>query len=157
MLNGTTVKAPPKKPGFGILVYALAAALAVLAIDWFLREGAQEASGRGAALVHGLRGLWELAEPARTAAGEWLATHSWRPFLMVTGGLALFGLLLMRGMPPCPKRSVIDFFATTSALLFVFSGTLYGAFLLTGNWHSAKLAVAALILFLLGARLKRVR
>lgn len=89
------------------------------------------------------------------AIGRWLATHSWRPFLIATGGAALFGMLALRRMPAGRARSFIDYASGACGFLFAVAGTLYGFFVLTGSWHTARLCVAVLVLFLVGALLKR--
>lgn len=157
MNHENAAAAPTTKPKFGLLAYALIAILAVFAGDWFLRDGLTVLHHHVGSVLDGTAVAWRATGDWRADAWGWLEVHSWRPFLMVTAAIALFGLLMMRGMPPSRSRSVIDAIATTSAVMFVGAGVFYGAYTLTGNWHTAKTLVGLLGLLFLGARLKRVR
>jgi hypothetical protein len=87
--------------------------------------------------------------------GQFLVTHSWRPFLIVTGCGALFGMLALRHLPPGRVRVLIDYGSAACGFLFAVAGTLYGLFKLTGSWHAAQLCAAVLVLFFIGALTKR--
>ncbi len=89
------------------------------------------------------------------AVGQFLATHSWRPFLIVTGCAALFGMLALRHVPPGRSRVLIDYASAACGFLFTVAGTLYGLFTLTGSWQTAQLCAAVLVLFVIGSLLKR--
>ena len=89
------------------------------------------------------------------AVGQFLATRSWRPFLIVTGCAALFGMLALRHVPPGLARVLIDYASAACGFLFAVAGTLYGLFTLTGSWQTAQLCAAVLVLFGIGALLRR--
>lgn len=135
-----------------ITLYAFITLAVVFVLDHVLTGAASPGWTYLADLLHS---AWSATDPARNVAGDWLATRSWRPFLIATGGTALFCLFVLRNMPRSRARSIIDFIGSTCAALFVIAGTLYGAYVLTDSWHSAKLVAGVLVLFFVGALLRR--
>lgn len=136
--------------------YAVATVLVVFVLDRVLTG---EWSGFVWSLIKGIGSVFGFAGSSAggvlDAITTKLGTMSWRPFLIVTGAVGLFCALSMRGMPPGSTRRIVDFVGTTSALLFLFMGSLYGLKLFFDSWKTAQNVMGAIALFLLLAWIKK--
>lgn len=140
---------------FRIAGYALAALAVVVIADRLMSGDVAANVGSSNLLSDAFEHVARIVAPLFDTATTWAGKRSWRPFLMATAGVGIFASLVARSTPPSKARAVIESVGAGSVLLFLFSGMFYGLFLLTGSWHTARMAVGLLAVFLVASLFKR--
>lgn len=140
---------------FRIVGYAFAALAVVMLADRLLSGDVAGNVGSSDLLSKAFEHVARIVGPLFDTATTWAGKRSWRPFLMATAVVGIFASLVARSAPPSKARAVIESIGAGSVLLFLFGGMFYGLFVLTGSWHSARMAVGLLAVFLVASLFKR--